>query len=374
MEPLVGHIDLDGLRAADITSMFAAIAASPTHPGPATMQRVRATLRAALNDAVRDGLIPFNPASRLRMAPERRPRPLVWTQERTAAFWTEHARRMTENPSADPFKVWRDASLRPGPVMVWTPKQTGAFLDHAAGDRLAAMFETLAATGMRRAEACGLRRADTDLDVGVLTVSVTRVQIGWDVQEETPKSDAGRRDIALDQRTAAVLRAHLAHQAADRLAWGEAWAGSGLVFTHEDGSPLHPGMVSNRFRRLAFAAGLPPVSLHSLRHGAATYALAAGVDIKVVQERLGHSTSALMRDTYTSVLPDVARAAAEAAAAMIPRAVSGTGGLPTDSQDAPPSNLRQLSAGNTQVSVPGQSGAPGARTLNQRIKSPLLYR
>ena len=179
MEPLVGHIDLDGLRAADITSMFAAIAASPTHPGPATMQRVRATLRAALNDAVRDGLIPFNPASRLRMTPERRPRPLVWTQERTAAFWTEHARRMTENPSADPFKVWRDASLRPGPVMVWAPEQTGAFLDHAAGDRLAAMFETLAATGMRRAEACGLRREDTDLDVGVLTVSVTRVQIGW---------------------------------------------------------------------------------------------------------------------------------------------------------------------------------------------------
>ena len=133
-------------------------------------------------------------------------------------------------------------------------------------------------------------------------------------------------------------------------------------------------MVSSRFRRLAFAAGLPPVSLHSLRHGAATYALAAGVDIKVVQERLGHSTSALTRDTYTSVLPDVARAAAEAAAAIIPRGVSGTGGLPTDSQDTAPSNLRKLSAGNTQVSRPGKSGAPGARTLNQRIKSPLLYR
>lgn len=75
-------------------------------------------------------------------------------------------------------------------------------------------------------------------------------------------------------------------------------------------------------------AKLPPVSLHSLRHGAATYALAAGLDVKIVQERLGHSTSALTLDTYKSVLPNVARAAADAAAAMIPRADTGTDGLP----------------------------------------------
>jgi integrase len=75
------------------------------------------------------------------------------------------------------------------------------------------------------------------------------------------------------------------------------------VFTRDDGSPLHPGSVSNRFRRLAFEANLPPIRLHDLRQGAATYALAAGLDIKVVQERLGHSASVLTRDTYTSVLP-----------------------------------------------------------------------
>ena len=77
-------------------------------------------------------------------------------------------------------------------------------------------------------------------------------------------------------------------------------------------------MVSSRFRRVAFAAGLRPVRSHELRHGAATYALAADVDVQVVQERLGHSTTTLTRDTCTPVLPDVARAAAEAAAAMIP--------------------------------------------------------
>lgn len=104
------------------------------------------------------------------------------------------------------------------------------------------------------------------------------------------------------------------------------------MFTREDGSPLHQNTVSDRFCRLAFQAGLPPVSLKSLRHGAATYALATGLDIKLVQAKLGHSTSTLTRDVYMSVLPDVARAAAEAAAAIIPRAGAGTGGLPADSQ------------------------------------------
>ena len=73
------------------------------------------------------------------------------------------------------------------------------------------------------------------------------------------------------------------------------------------------------FERQAFSAGLPPIRFHDLRHGAATLALAAGLDIKLVQERLGHSTSTLTRDVYTSVLPEVALAAAEAAAAMIPK-------------------------------------------------------
>jgi site-specific recombinase XerD len=82
---------------------------------------------------------------------------------------------------------------------------------------------------------------------------------------------------------------------------------------------LHPAAVTEMFERLALAAGLLPVRLHDLRHGAAPYTLAAGLDIKLVQEMLGHSTSTLTRDVYTSVLPEVARAAAEATAAMIPR-------------------------------------------------------
>jgi integrase len=142
------------------------------------------------------------------MPPERKPRPLVWTPERTAEFWADQAQLAEAGHGADRFKVWRDAAYRPGPVMVWTPLQAGAFLDYAAaaGDRLSALFETVAATGIRRAEACGLRWADVDLAAGVITIIGTRIAMGREVREETPKSGAGRRDIALDAATAAVLR------------------------------------------------------------------------------------------------------------------------------------------------------------------------
>jgi len=62
---------------------------------------------------------------------------------------------------------------------------------------------------------------------------------------------------------------------------------------------------------------VPPIRLHDLRHGAATLALAAGTDQKVIQAMLGHASIVLTADTYTSVLPDLARQTAEAIAAEI---------------------------------------------------------
>ncbi len=66
-------------------------------------------------------------------------------------------------------------------------------------------------------------------------------------------------------------------------------------------------------------SGLPPVRLHDLRHLAATLALLAGHDIKVVQEKLGNSSRQITSGTYTSVLPEMMRAEAESVMAVVPR-------------------------------------------------------
>jgi hypothetical protein len=150
-----------------------------------------------------------------------------------------------------------------------------------------------------------------------VTVSEQLQQLGGRLAV-APPSEAGRRVIALDKTTVAALREHRSRQLADGDAAGARWAESGYVFTTLTGKPVGPDRLTRLFRKLVSASGLPPVTLHGLRHGAATLALAAGADLKVVQDQLGHSTIVLTADTYTlSVLPETARTAAELTAALL---------------------------------------------------------
>lgn len=266
------------------------------HVGPATRQRIRATLRTALSDAAAQGMLSSNVAKLVKLPSGRRPRALVWTDERVTR--------------------WQITGKKPSPVMVWTAPQTITFLTCASAHDLFALFYLVAHTGLRRGEAVGLRWSDLHLrgadGRATMLVAQQIVQIGWDTDIGAPKSDAGERVVALDPATVTVLKAHRTRQNARRLAAGPVWDEADLVFTREDGNPWHPADVTDAFTEAAADAGLPPIRLHDLRHGTATHALAAGVDIKVVQELLGHSSSTITRDTYTSVLDDAKHAAAAA--------------------------------------------------------------
>jgi integrase len=274
------------------------LAALPRHEKPlgaAGKQSVRATLRAALSDAQAQQLIQVNVAKLVKLPGARRVRALVWTTER--------------------IRTWRNTGERPSSVMVWDAAHTAAFLTRArTHHHLAALFHLVAFTGLRRGEACGLRWADVDLEGATMQIREQIVQLGWATHTGQPKSDAGERIIALDTATVAVLAAHRRRQMKQRLAQGPRWVDTGLVFTGEDGTPLHPGWVTGQFKQLVREADLPPIRLHDLRHGAATHALSAGVDVRVVQEMLGHSSSTLTRDTYTSVVDEVKHHAAGAVA------------------------------------------------------------
>jgi integrase len=140
------------------------------------------------------------------------------------------------------------------------------------------------------------------------------------LQASEPKSAASRRTIALDPDTVRVLGAHRSAQQA-RVGPCE------YVFTDPHGAPLKPSHVTHRFTAAVRASGLPPIRLHDLRHGAATMALAAGVDLKTVQAMLGHSTIVTTADIYTSVLPELQRDAAAAIAALV--LAAGRTGQPT---------------------------------------------
>lgn len=115
----------------------------------------------------------------------------------------------------------------------------------------------------------------------------------------------------------AALRGWKAQQAKERLAWGPAWADSGLVFTKEDGNGYHPQSISDAFERHSPRADLPKIALHDARHSYATAALRAGVNPKMVSSRLGHASVKITLDTYSHVLPKMDQEAADQASELI---------------------------------------------------------
>ena len=131
------------------------------------------------------------------------------------------------------------------------------------------------------------------------------------------KTETGRRMVDLDERTVEVLRAWRESQQAEHQITGRRWTPDAFVFGRPDGEPIHPDYVSQCFDRHLAKSSLLRIRLHDLRHGAATILLRAGHDLKVVQETLGLSSITIASDTYTSVLPDLARQSAEDAAALL---------------------------------------------------------
>ena len=296
--PHLGSLPLERLRAHHISAMYQAIEASNAgrrQPvGPTTMRRIHATLRAALNAAVKQQRLTVNPALHVELSPPTRQR-----------------------------------------VHPWERTELGQFLDYATVDRLGALYEVLAITGLRRGEAIGLTWDDVDLEEGHLIVRRQLLQLGHEVRVGLPKTKSGEdRILELPPTMIAVLRHHQVTQNAERKAWGAAWIAAPqllgererpvilqrLIFTREDGTPLHPEYVTRHFQLLTARAGLRRIRLHDLRHGAASLRLEAGVPIEVVSKILGHSSLALTADTYSHLLRGVARQAAEAASALVPRA------------------------------------------------------
>jgi integrase len=307
------NVDLDGPPSEMLRRLLAVRARAPwrtpregQEPGlnrrlpltSARIQRVHRVLSSALGTAFKQRLIPHNPAPHVELPPVRRARPLVWTAARV--------------------ERWRRTGQVPGPVMVWTPAQAGAFLDHleAGLERLYPLYHLVTTRGLRRHEAAALAWPDVDLDAGTLMV------LEAEGDDEGLKSESSWRTVSLGAENVKLLREWRGQQRHERLAAGEAWKNSGdAVFTYPDGRPYtsREEYLSERFAALVSQAGLPPIRLHDLRHCAASLMLAAGVDMKVVSATLGHSRYAFTADTYTSVVPQVAEAAAEATVAIIPR-------------------------------------------------------
>ena len=206
----------------------------------------------------------------------------------------------------DPPRVPR-AEIKP-----LTPDQARQLLTAANGHRFGALVTVALALGLRQGEALGLRWEDVDLKTGVLHVRHSLQYPkggGWVLVE--PKSERSRRAIVMPEIVISALRDHRLTQRESRLLAGATWRESGFVFTSRLGTPLDPWAVIKAFKRLLRDAGLPDIRFHDLRHTAATFLLAQGVDPRTIMETLGHSQISLTLNTYSHVLPSLQRDAAD---------------------------------------------------------------
>jgi integrase len=275
--PHLGGIKLVDLRPSHLDAMYDALLKEDVRSA-ATIRRVHATVRSALSAAVKRRLISWNPARHVELPTVAKPR-----------------------------------------TQVWTPEQLGHFLDDITEHRLYALFYLVAICGLRRGEVLGLSWSDVHLDEGTLDVRQQVVDTGHGLAFGPPKTRSGVRTVVFHADLAEALRQHGRAQSAEREAWGSAWVDSGLVFTRENGEVLRPEYVTHLFQRLTERANLPRIRFHDLRHTNASIALAAGLAMKTVSDRLGHSTTVITSDLYTHVVPLVARDASQRIADAIPR-------------------------------------------------------
>lgn len=184
-------------------------------------------------------------------------------------------------------------------------------LDASQGTVYHPLIHLAVYTGMRRSELLGLRWRDVDLDMATLSITqvMHHLNDGRTIFQE-PKSQKGKRQIALSPSAVLALRDHKQQQELARLLTGVPLKADDLVFSHPDGSPLLPNSVTHAFIKVIRRAGLNGIRLHDLRHTHATLMLRQGIHPKIVQERLGHATISITLDTYSHVTPGLQQAAA----------------------------------------------------------------
>lgn len=258
--PYFGHVKLADLTEEDVEEWHRELAGTMTRSGKplsaSTIVTVHAIFSSALKEAVIRGRMPRNPCSNV--PPRRGPG------------------RDVEPPTAEEVRL----------------------ILAACRERLnGARWVLAVCTGLRQGEALALQWRDVDLAGAPGSVTVRRAAAWVDGERvvKEPKSASSRRSVPLPAVAVRALKAHRDAQPVRALR-------DGLVFTGPQGRPVHPTRDWEEWRDLLAGLGLPHYRIHDLRHGFATMLLEQGADPRVVQDLMGHSSTALLQ-VYQHVRP-----------------------------------------------------------------------
>ena len=256
--PTLGHIPLQKLTDGHIQDLYATLL---KRISASTVRMVHRILRGALNAAVKSRKIVVNPAVQVTLPKQ------------------EHHE-----------------------LAYLTIDEAQHLLHVARGHSLECLLTLAITTGMRQGEMLALRWSDIDL--AKKTVRVVRSLSyrdpdgdGFVFKETEPKTTSSKRTIPLPECVIAALKAHRIQQLETRLR-EPSWRNGDLIFTNDEGGYAWPVTIRDQLRKLLRSAELPAIRFHDLRHTTATTLLSLGVNPKVVQEWLGHSSISITLGTY----------------------------------------------------------------------------
>jgi integrase len=268
IEAGLGAIPLSQLDRADVAAWIDALAAGG-QLSRRSVQICRTVLRAALSDAVDEGLLARSPAARVAL----------------------------------PRTVAKPAKTKD--VTVWEVADVTRFLYATREHRWAAGFRLGALYGLRRSELLALKWDDLDIEGRTIRIDQSVVAVKTGAAWSDAKNDRSRRRVPLDEDTIRSLERRKSEQATERLLAGSAWHEQDLIIATRLGKVVLPRSFDRALQVVIGAAGVPRLTWHGLRHTAATHMVSGASDLgqlRAIADVLGHSPDMLIT-TYAHAMP-----------------------------------------------------------------------
>ena len=277
--PVIGHIRLKDLRPDHLNDLYTSLAQEGQNKRTGGKLSAKSILEhhrlisAVLEQAVKEGLVPFNVASRATL-------PKVERKE-VNYFQPEQIADIREALEQESIK-WRT------------------------------LVHMLLITGARRGEILGLKWDKVDFERNKIHIC-NNVLYSADrgIYEDTPKTASSNRYVALPVETMQLLRKYRAWQNEERLRLGEYYQNQDFVFTQENGKPMHPDSITSWLSKFSKRHGLPHINPHAFRHTMASMLYFNGMDSISISKRLGHAQVSTTADIYAHVMAEADQKSAD---------------------------------------------------------------
>ncbi len=157
--------------------------------------------------------------------------------------------------------------------------------------------------GLRREEIFGLEWKHVNFEKCTLRIAQASVYtVATGTILKNTKNKSSNRIISIPNSVITLLKLHKSEQSKTRLKLGDKWQESGRVFTQWNGVPAHPHSFNTWIRKFCSKNNFPHISPHIFRHMSATYLITNGTDIRTVSGKLGHSRTSVTLDIYSHLV------------------------------------------------------------------------